>query len=533
MSSKKVSPTANLLRHSRLFSLPSTLPRPTSSTSSHPSVLTSNSGKLSDTATLSHPVQQAIATPASSQARGDWGLKRSLPLKSTTRTSTPTVRINALDTQEHITDFASAADLTVTGQKFRELGLPVSVPSKTQPSIDRRTKLQSAFELENDHTDAKAERIIQSTGRPASRWKFEGPWLAGLTQGEFLAYTGAALRGRRTEFLRFVREKEGRRVQEEHEFADMTAGRRNEQQTAVHEDKDTEHIPKSSHDAITDAQFDEHLRRLRADFSATSALAGLISEFLDLPGITSQAGHLADNLQSLDSKGPPATHPSAGLSYLRSDSALTNHSVLGPLARPVPQQARVLSEYRSFAATFRRSQLGLAGFVAPDRIREAERVPVEAKREVDEAQQDQFSKKERKSMTIGVVTEGGNRVWVEPLQAQVHERGQVLVTVAPPDPRQIAGHPREEDQTASRYRPNSAYKKRPEARPLQSHENEALKGFLKDSEVLYGKASTKPSNGYGFGDDTGDFEQAGEQKETRNGFLRGSLSSGNETRRQS
>src|SRR5690348_438613 len=108
----RVSPTANLLRKSRLFSLPPSLspPAPTA---------TSSRVSESETATLPYPIRAAIETPSSSLANGDWGLKRPLPSKSTTgSSSTPVVRVNKLDTFEHITDFESAADHTVTLKKW-------------------------------------------------------------------------------------------------------------------------------------------------------------------------------------------------------------------------------------------------------------------------------------------------------------------------------------------------------------------------------------------------------------------------------
>src|SRR5947207_4919817 len=107
----RVSPAANLLRKSRLFALPPSLSPPVQPP-------TSSQVSESDTATLPYPIRAAIETPRSSLARGDWGLKRPLPSKSTTTSSSsPVVRVNYLDTFEHITDFESAADHTVTLEK--------------------------------------------------------------------------------------------------------------------------------------------------------------------------------------------------------------------------------------------------------------------------------------------------------------------------------------------------------------------------------------------------------------------------------
>src|SRR5689334_15181708 len=105
---QSLSPTANLLRNSRLFSIPNPLPRPPASVQ-----FRDGAGviKESETATRPFPTHQAIATTPKSAARGDWGLKRPLPVRSRLlQSGDPVVRVNALDTIEHITDFDSATD---------------------------------------------------------------------------------------------------------------------------------------------------------------------------------------------------------------------------------------------------------------------------------------------------------------------------------------------------------------------------------------------------------------------------------------
>src|SRR5271167_5280501 len=122
MASRSVSPGGALLRASRLFSVPPPLPRPAGD-------LSSTAIFNSDTATLPHPIHLSITTPQSSLARGDWGFKRPLPLRSTTKSSTPVIRVDAIDTFEHITEFASAADHSLSLQKWQEMGVPLSTPS--------------------------------------------------------------------------------------------------------------------------------------------------------------------------------------------------------------------------------------------------------------------------------------------------------------------------------------------------------------------------------------------------------------------
>src|ERR1700710_2293162 len=119
MASRSVSPGGALLRASRVFSIPPPLPRT-------PSDLSSTAVFSSDTATLPHPIHLSVITPQSSLARGDWGFKRPLPLRSTTKTSTPVIRIESIDTYEQVTEFGSAADHSLTIKKWEEMGVPIT-----------------------------------------------------------------------------------------------------------------------------------------------------------------------------------------------------------------------------------------------------------------------------------------------------------------------------------------------------------------------------------------------------------------------
>lgn len=68
--------------------------------------------------------------PASSHARGNWGLKRDLP----TKTRYPFLRYTALDTLEHFTTYESASDDVLTLKKWQEMDVPSSAgPQSTPP----------------------------------------------------------------------------------------------------------------------------------------------------------------------------------------------------------------------------------------------------------------------------------------------------------------------------------------------------------------------------------------------------------------
>lgn len=118
--------------------LPPPLPRPSSE-------LTATETRDSDTATLPYPTHASIQTTETSLGRGDWGLKRPLPLKSTTGSSTPIIRIDNIDSIDHITDFNSAADHVLTLRKWQELDMPISLVDKKKTASGNSLKPLRAY----------------------------------------------------------------------------------------------------------------------------------------------------------------------------------------------------------------------------------------------------------------------------------------------------------------------------------------------------------------------------------------------------
>lgn len=421
MSSKRFSPASSVLRSSRFFSLPPPLPRPDSAISG-----IAASQKVSDSATLPYPTQQAIATPSSSQSRGDWGLKRPLPLRSTTKTSTAFFRIHAIDTREHITDFDSAADLTISLEKYQELGVPVTTLRNRDSHIETATC--SVFEPQLDHTDPHVPRFDPQTGESVKRWKFRGPWLAGLTEAEFLEYFERELVGRKDEFREFVRRNAKEKLARDYRRKQAALQGRGQTETKASAQPSTadQDLPQ-----VTDERLNPMISRLRSAFHPASDLAQLLTDFLDLPSNTTMQAHYADRAHRV-AQGPPSTHPSAGLSYLRTDALLPNHPVFGPQANPTPQKARVLSsEMRGFLR--RNEQMGLAGFVIDkidsNGVESKDRHAAWESPPQSEIPGDQQVYKDQKLNTIGLTAQGGNKLWVEPKRASVDERGRVHLEV--------------------------------------------------------------------------------------------------------
>ncbi|EGD84371.1 hypothetical protein H112_08075 [Trichophyton rubrum D6] len=392
----RMSPTTKILRKSRLFALPASLSPPAQS-------LTSSLNSWSDTATLPYPTRAAIETPASSLARGDWGLKRPLPAKSTVDSSSnPLVRINYLDTYEHITDFHSANDHALTLKKYQELSLPISSTTHGTSSLVGSGRHTSVFESSTDNITASPDHSSEKK----LRYRFKGPWLAGMTEIEFERYL-KKVRKQRPEFLQKLREVviENKALQTRRRLMD---------EGKSFEESD---LPKT----LSDAEFESALLALRAD---PAALGPEVNKFLDLatpPKVPDRRIHLrnwaagpsdvASPQYARD--GPPKTHPSAGLSYLRTRSHLENHPIAGPQQNPRPVQARLLRARGRGRGGSSKSIVGVAGFVTDD-------IGPSASRDFDS---------QKGSIQFDPDLPGGAKYWVKVEKATVDVKGKVLLRV--------------------------------------------------------------------------------------------------------
>ena len=378
MANLRLSPSANLLRNSRLFALPPAIARP-------------KAERESPTATTLYPTHAAIETTPSSLSRGDWGLKRSLPRDPRTRrrkggkmygTSTPIIRIGDIDSIDHITDFESAADHAINLQKFQDMNLPLTRRTVYGYLPEGQLGLphKSVFDPSVDHTDA--DSLSPSEGR----WKFKGPRIAMQKEGEFQEYLEKSVKDRKRAFVRFLR-------------------KRFEARKSVH--VATEATEVSAQDAFdgkkpdagaSNAEFEHYLRELRQD---EDQLSSLIEYFFDLP--TNSAIDPSAKLEYLQQ--PPKTHLSAGLSYLKSAAHITNDPVRGPQLESKPVQARVLSPA---IRDNERAMLGVGGFA------------------VEDGRRARFKSEEIKGIrTLDTDTPGGTKLWVHPRKVFMGHNGQI------------------------------------------------------------------------------------------------------------
>ncbi len=385
-----LSPTANLLRKSRLFSLPKAI-------TSLETAAARNRNE-SDTATLPYPVRASIVTPASSLSRGDWGLKRPLPAKSTSqKSSRPVVRINALDTFEHVTDFDSAADHTMTLEKFQELNLPISLPTRSGYSTSIVPRHHSPFEANVDNTEA-----TPATTPDTKQFRHTGPWLGGLTEAEFGAY------------LDKITEEKPRLMRKLRRwfYAKRKAELRNQAQD---KGEDLENLP-----PVTKEEFDNYVKTLRSD---PYSLGPVIFELLDLPSAPAVPNdrigskYFASPPTKMPAAeyatyGPPMTHPSAGLSYARSHASIYNHPKYGPQAHQRPVEARVLRPRGRVRGKAGRAVAGVGGIAFED---------LSAMTFAEQGAPPGLA-------SFDATIPGGAKYYVQPIRASIKANGQIALS---------------------------------------------------------------------------------------------------------
>ncbi|KAK4069212.1 hypothetical protein Trihar35433_5791 [Trichoderma harzianum] len=403
MGGRAVSPGGALLRTSRMFSIPKPLPEP-------PSTNLHIGDHKSATMTRPYPQHQSITSPLASREKGDWGLKRPFPLKSTMATSTPFIRIKQVDTVENVTNFASAADHSLSLEKFQELRVAMSVPFNTdKKSGDSSPRAElwhkSVFEEDMDFTDFQRGRGDDR------RWKFQGPWLARMTEGEFIEYLNKKVRPKRAHFRTLLKEKLADDITTSQNKAALEAGKA---APAKIEARD-----------ISEEQFTDYLRSLRND---RVTLYALVSKFLDLAPLGQPVGIIQTFWSDRDSlapdspygkSGPPPSHPSAGISYLRTGSFMENHPVYGPQGKRTPALARVVYPKAGPMSP----KLGVGGFVADAPSGDNEFNPrTYGSRRISPI----------KSMLNGIMhldttTFGGAKAYVEATTANVDPSGKVVL----------------------------------------------------------------------------------------------------------
>ncbi|RVD80314.1 mitochondrial 37S ribosomal protein bS1m [Arthrobotrys flagrans] len=285
MSSKSLGPTANLIRNSRLMAMPQPLTH-----------------TLSDSQLFRapYPTHQAITTPESSRARGDWGLKRSIPRK----VESTYIKYNDIDTMEHMTKIESAHDTVMTLKKWQEMDIPLQLRDQ------RARSFTSAFYFEN---------TPPPEGQPDSAqpiWGYRKKFVQHMTPGQLKNFVNKKLVPRRREF---------------EAFADLwfnppslSTGPSEPSSTLPQTETSSE---SSSSSAVAAAASGTSESVVLPNFSTDSLSPALKTARFDS---TKAYNAVREFLQIPLREVPMAIHPSAGMHYILDTSYLENHPEYGP-----------------------------------------------------------------------------------------------------------------------------------------------------------------------------------------------------------
>ena len=221
------------------------------------------------------------------------------------------------------------------------------------------------------------------------RWKYGGPWLAGQSDIQFQEYV-RKVKKRKPDFRQFLRTQ----------LATIKAAARRRE--AVEEGTDAETVGVS----VTEEEVDNYVKHLRDD---DDAMQKVLEEFLDLPRNEVQAQ--GRGIFDYDENGPPTTHPSAGLSYLRTGSRIFNHPNFGPQASETPVEGRVLAPQKIQGRTQARALIGVGGVVGVD-------------------SRYTYTKNEEPGLaSFDPDIPGGAKLWVNPRKAIVGSQGKIELIV--------------------------------------------------------------------------------------------------------
>ncbi|KAG4221090.1 hypothetical protein PC116_g30433, partial [Phytophthora cactorum] len=303
--------------------------------------------------------------------------------------------------------------------------------------------MKSVFEDDSDKTALDEKQKVELVN---TRWKFTGPWLAGMTDGDFKRFLEKKVRNRRAEFRAFLKkilaaEKRAQEVGQAGEAApsETASSETASSETVSSEAASSEAAPSEaasseaasseiSAEEISDIEVTEYLRKLRQD---RMTLYNLVSRFLDLAPVDLKTelhllGRLAPGTRleltrgsPYGATGPPITHPSAGLSYLRTRNFQENHALYGPQLHHPPVKARVLKP-TNFATNSFKPSIGVAGFVANTPIDDTS---------FNSSKQRNLSEFNTAMHKLELEKTGGSKVYVQPHMATVDSAGRIHVSI--------------------------------------------------------------------------------------------------------
>lgn len=277
----------------------------------------------------------------------------------------------------------------------------------------------SAFEEQLDNTDPNAKQ----------RWKYKGPWLAGMQDGEFERWLDDTLKksgSSRSAWRRFLHKKL---------WAEKKAEAAREQRNS-RLSLDGGAVAPAEVEQPTPSELQQYQKRLREEHNShglSSTLTAHICEFLDLPNVYTQpqssvgfnpmqALQIA-NLTNADSEtGPPTTHPSAGLGHLRTAAVMTNHPIQGPVKERIAVESRVVRPRTQLGKVLEYvAKVGVGGIVADDAVSATSKSPSSSRGGESEA--------DKAAHSLDDLSEDGGKIWITPRDAYIDHRSRIKLSV--------------------------------------------------------------------------------------------------------
>jgi hypothetical protein len=404
----------------------------------------------------------------SSRQRDDWGFKRPIPSKSTKTVAA--INVKVIDTPEKVTDFDDGSSHVKTLRKLQELNISLSRGNVSgYRSLQRDPKAYaSAFEPDLDNTarhGAEKDPLASSSRSDAipNRWKFRGPDFRYMCDAEFSKWVKTKVKPRSSEFMEKLRVRTHR--QYARELAEARPQRARQRSTLQEHSKEQLEGEKDvlrrtfyswmaqlDDDALqsyveslqttsrvdSDRSFQEYAERayswdasdvLQAKKSAEEALAGSLAEhWAKAAKLFRVTSHSENNVEFMEQfldvpyaihsyqsyrYANQTTHPSAGLSYRRTQSVVPNHHLYGALKKPLPARARVLPIQSDKRDRGRTAAGGLAGVA------------------LHGSQQDFVNDSDVVPAPVPNATHAGVKKWMVPTGARVNADGRVILVAEP------------------------------------------------------------------------------------------------------
>lgn len=278
--------------------------------------------------------------------------------------------------------------------------MPMSLPARVNYATSILPRHQSPFETLVDN--AETSEGLEEPG--AKQYRHAGPWLAGQTDADFMAYLKDVSR-RKPELMQKLRERY---------CAKRVAERRKQAQDSG-EDLEALKPP-----TVTEEEFQRYVKSLRED---SHSLGIVIFELLDLPSPPAVPNeriggkYYQPPVTKLSSPeyavfGPPMTHPSGGLSYTRSHAVIYNHPKYGPQGYQKPVEARILRPKGKFKGWASKAIAGVGGIAVED---------LNAMTFVDQGTPPGLS-------FFDASIPGGGKYWVTPIRASVDSQGRISLS---------------------------------------------------------------------------------------------------------